>query len=322
MIQKKNLIIYGVGQLGSRHLQGLAGLGDEYCIYAYDPSEESLATAQTRWDETNGTEEISFISSLSELGKFTFNLAIVATNANHRLEAIQFLLKARTKYFILEKVLFQNLYDYTMASDLFQSLGAEVYVNCPRRLFGHYQDLHELLKDEAEMFMTVSGANWGLACNAIHMIDLFSFLGAGNELIADTSGLHDGFFESKRQGYYEISGTMAVHSANRLKSLYLYSGKQGLPGNKIQITTVNFKIELDESIGELKILSAEGSSAREISTPFQSQMTGDVVKAIFNGKCQLTPFEESKSLHLAMIKPLTNFFEAHNYEHPGICPIT
>jgi len=322
MIQKTNLIIFGVGQLGSRHLQGLAGIGDEYRIFAFDPSEESLTIAKTRWEEASGVEEIRFISSLDELSEFTFDLAIVATNANHRLEAIQFLLKANTKFFILEKVLFQNLNDYTMASDLFQSQGAQVYVNCPRRLFVHYQDLHELLKDEQEMFMTVSGANWGLACNAIHMIDLFSFLGAGKELIGDSSGLHDGYFESKRKGYYEVSGTMAVHSVNGLKSLYLYSGKQGLPGIKIQITTVNFKIEVDESIGELKISSAEGTSTRKFSALFQSQMTGDVVKTIFSGKCQLTPFEESKSMHLAMMKPLTIFFEAHNYEYPETCPIT
>ena len=48
-----NIGLIGAGQIGSRHLQGLAKSTLQYKIYVVDPDEKSLSVAKIRYQEVS-----------------------------------------------------------------------------------------------------------------------------------------------------------------------------------------------------------------------------------------------------------------------------
>ena len=59
-----------------------------------------------------------------------------------------------------------------------------------------------------------NGGNWGLACNAIHFIDLVSG-GLGEFIIIDNSGLEAWF--SVREGFYEVTGKLVANYSKGIR---------------------------------------------------------------------------------------------------------
>ena len=49
----KNIAIIGGGQIGSRHLQGLAKLSKQFQIYVVDPDKQALSIAKQRYLEVS-----------------------------------------------------------------------------------------------------------------------------------------------------------------------------------------------------------------------------------------------------------------------------
>ena len=110
----KNLVIIGAGQIGSRHLQGLAKINDDLNITVIDPSSESLETAKERYfqvDRLNNFCEVNFRKDIPKFQKL--DIAIIATSSKLRKKVIKDLLvNSEPNYFIIEKVAFQNLEDF------------------------------------------------------------------------------------------------------------------------------------------------------------------------------------------------------------------
>ena len=52
-------------------------------------------------------------------------------------------------------------------------------VDTARRAFPIYQQIRDYFADDPIVHMDVRGGDWGLACNAIHFLDLLSFLAGG-----------------------------------------------------------------------------------------------------------------------------------------------
>ena len=74
-----------------------------------------------------------------------------------------------------------------------------------------------------------------------------------------------------------------------------------------------------KSIG---VTSAREITEKQITIPFQSQLTNIVIEEILDtGDCGLTPYQESARLHKAFLEPLSAFFREQGFEE-GLCPIT
>ena len=174
----KNLVIIGAGQIGSRHLQGLAKINDDLNITVIDPSSESLETAKERYFQVNRLNNFCEVNFRKDIPEFkTIDLAIIATSSKIRKKVIKELLgKSEPNYFIIEKVAFQNLEDFEEIKNIFSAKNIKSWVNCPNRAFESYKRLKDRLDQKSPLEMKVSGGNWGLASNSIHYIDLFSFL--------------------------------------------------------------------------------------------------------------------------------------------------
>ena len=323
---KKNIVIVGAGQLGSRHLQAIALLKEPCVINVIDTSTTSLDIAQLRFEEVNGHENhtISFCYNLEEITSKTIDLVIVATNSNIRSTVIKNILKTKkVKFFILEKVLFQTLREYDEINILLKEGNTMAFVNCPRRMNRNYQEIKRRLSDQENVQMEVIGSKWNLGSNGIHFIDLFSFL-TNEVLINWTSNLDNLIIDSKRNGFKEFTGNLFGIGTNKNR-ISLTCFNRGPANLSIRISTPEMRFIINEDISVIEeILSSSGHLEEEIiKFSLQSELTNTIAKQLFEtGSCILTPYEESSKLHKPFLETLLMHFCHVKKRKTDICLIT
>ena len=315
-----NILIIGTGQLGSRYLQGLAVCSTIIEIWCFDPSLDSLKTAKERWEEVEGSttkHKIHWIQNFSELPK-KIDLAIVVTTADVRLQVMQVISQYSTiRFLVLEKVLVQSS---NQLDDLQQVIldveGA--WVNTPRRMIKWHQKLYDIIADSSAVKVYVGNNDWGLACNSIHFLDLVSWWSDEKLVSVDTSFLDMTWFESKRPGFFEITGILkAKYSCG--SELILESRTNG-EGLLIHVKNLEGEWIIDEKNG-----IATGPKGKTIPGRIenQSEMTARLVESILkNGQCELPSFEESSQTHRIFLKSMLEHWNKIQNKNDSIFPIT
>ncbi|MEW5715674.1 Gfo/Idh/MocA family oxidoreductase [Pseudomonas sp. SB113] len=325
-----NFLLIGAGQLGSRHLQALA-LSNfaDVSIQVVEPSPEARKVAQERWGQVAQSEYIKSIAFLADIVEVrsAIDFCIVATNANCRLQVLKNLLGNTTvQKLVFEKVLFQSVEQLKEATHLLSSVETQVWVNCPRRMFPIYQELKKRLAREQSLSLRVKGNSWGLACNAIHFIDLWAMLGGQVEYALDMSGLDAVVVQSKRPGYKEVSGSLSGGAGKRSFLLTSTTHTEAVP-LIICIETEHFSIAVNESVGQCTVVTKETGHKEmlEFSVLYQSQLSHQVARQLLSneqGDCELTPFSESAALHEPFLRGLLEFFNRQGDYDLSLCPIT
>ena len=319
------IAIIGAGQLGSRHLQGLKTAQFDMKIEVVDTSADSLAVARERYEqvaENSRIGEIRFIKSINELTE-ELDLVIIATGAASRYAITTELIKLKkVKNILFEKVLFQEVEDYFNIEELLTKNHIQAWVNCPRRMYGFYNDLKERFLDSKQLIFNVAGGDWGLGCNSIHFIDCLAFISGTKQFTINANALDRVTYPSKRVGYTEFSGVLSGVS-ERGDVLSLISQRGSNASTIITIQGNKFSVMIDETNKFLHSFENGRWETKDIQVQYQSQLTGIAAEHILlHGKSQLTTFSESKSLHLAFIKPLLEFYNALKGIDSKICPIT
>jgi predicted dehydrogenase len=237
--------IVGLGNLGSRHLQGLASCTQDLRISLFDPSPSALAAARQRWFDVLGT---SANHSLAEGESTHYDLAIIATTADHRLSAVNALAsQANVGAWLIEKPVSQSIDDAERIRHLIGE--ARAWVNLPRRLMPWHQSMaREISSGMGPLRVRVSGGAWGLACNATHFVDLVRWWCDVEPESVDVSGLEAHWHRSKRAGYVDIFGTLLVRFANGTE-LEMESRSEGGP-HLIDVEAGNRRWRIAEGQGQ------------------------------------------------------------------------
>lgn len=328
-MDRYNIAIIGVGQIGSRHLQALALLSCPVSIYLVDLSPASLATAVERFGQVKGLvhpENVHTLPHIEELPE-SIDLAIIASSAQVRRSLIDTLLAAkRVRYLILEKFLFQKPEDFDHIGNLIAGKKIPTWVNCPRRVVDFYKKLKTKIGASQQVAFSVTGSQIGIGCNGIHYLDLMSFLTGELNFTLSPEGLDAGTIESKRPGFIEFTGCLQGFSANG-SSFHLTSFAGGSSPTLVSIATETFTCVIREGEGKAWLSEQKNNwhwEEQACSIPFQSQITHLLVEEILQtGSSQLTTYGESKPLHLSVLKALM----AHVQSLPSnsgdpLCPIT
>lgn len=316
------VVLVGLGNIGFRHLQGLARIADRIVLTGVDPSEAARMRCAEEWSRSNG-EPMRLAGGFETLPD-TCDVAIVATPARGRLPLLSRLLGVtRPRHVVLEKVVFQNLSDFDAAADLCATVGAAVSVNCPRRMWPLYRNLKSSsLTTDGSLHLTMSWRNLGLACNGVHLIDALQFLAGTSEVFLGEARLHD-IFPSKRDGYYEVYGTVNFLAANGAR-LTIAVEPDG-PEQPSSTLIVNGRIhKFSELTGNLLAASPSSNSLIEAGrAPYQSELTGDLVAAILDGKSSpLATLPDSQAAHAAMFAALEPHFRSSGIDLTNGLPIT
>ena len=325
-----SILLLGAGELGSRHLQGLAKIVGENSIFVIDPSKDSLEISEKRLNEMQNRNLNNKITYNSELFNIPdqIDLAIISTNADIRKKLLDDVVNIKDiKNIILEKFLFQKESEFYEIGELLKNKRINAWVNCARRMYPEFRAIKQKLLNKQIRDIRVSGSNWAMASNSIHMIDLFSYLTGSDEYIITDNFLFNHIYENKRPGFIEFNGKIKGRFINNTQfciSCY--------PGYKADI---QIEILLEDSLYIIKqieqklIIQRKQNNnwfSEEVDFPvyFQSNLTHLVVEQILKEKkCDLPTYNESMKLHLPLLKVFTEQFKKmQKTEDIYKCPIT
>jgi hypothetical protein len=322
------ILLIGAGQIGNRHLQGLLKIGLPVSIDIVDPSIENrkLAAERAGQIETNrNVKQLRFLESLNNIEYDKADLAIIATNSDVRAEVVSKLIdRVRVQNFILEKIAFQSTTIFKQQLSLLEEHSVKAWVNCPRRIYPFYLSLRERLYGKGKISVIVSGGNWGLGCNSLHFIDLFTFLTGNQEIASDYVSLDHEILQSKRAGFVEFTGRMGF--SNKGGDLHLGSFNEASLPVLIEVISNEGRWLISEANSIVISFTEESRFYPEIATirfPFQSELTNLVAEEIIKtGNSGLTDIGESFLQH-NVILPLFNdqLFAANGIRNEN-CPIT
>ncbi len=314
-----NILIAGAGQLGSRYLQGLSKCCEKLDVWVYDISTHSLNAALERWLECrNAKHQVNFTSQRLDLPKH-FNLAIVSSTADVRLKIIEDICKnSEAKYWILEKVLAQSSRDISRIQIALQN-AKTVWVNTPRYLSSLYLGIRDKYPHRPPIHGFFQGVS-GMACNAIHFIDLVARWADSKVIAVDTGGLDKVWHSAKRTGFYEVSGRISVKFDDG-SLLVLDSNKspRGVESNsQILVGSDVWKILEDEGVafccnGEKIYGKIEMQS--EITAPLVDEILG-------SGTCGLPVLNQSAQAHNIFLNAMLDHWNASMVKNDSSVPIT
>lgn len=325
----KNVLIVGCGQLGSRHLQSFKLLDFEITIHLVDPSHEALTTSLTRYQEGAGEKihNINVYTKLEDIPReYVYDLAIFSNSSNTRFESLRDFTKCNNAtYIILEKILFNKLDEYDRVLDLFSEKSTEIYVNCPMRTIDLYKSIGKLIeKREGPIQYVVRGKNFGLMTNLIHHLDLMYHYTGSSIKSCDFKGLNENLIKSKRMGFYEMTGNIAIDFLDN-SSLIIEENNSGKKYDvNIKVICENLKININEQ--DRIVTFFDGNSVMKrmsFEIPFQSILTAEYFKDIFTkGTCDLPSLSESIEVHKGYLIPLMKYIRERNDQVKELIPFT
>jgi len=326
-----NIALIGVGQIGSRHLQALSNLKGLSQIWVIDISEKSLEVAKDRFlqmpESKNYKGQLHFGKTLAAL-PVELDVVIVTSTASNRKKITTDLLEKNTvRYLVLEKVLFQDPADYESIDLLLKEKGVKTFVNFPRRMFSVYKELREALSTASNIQFVAAGSNWGLACNGLHLIDLFNYLCNSSSVDISFNMLDPKIVESKRKGYLEVNGTLTGKDSKG-NSFSISCYKEGDAPMTIHILSDTFKAIVFEAGANSHLYFATHLTdwawkKKTFSMPYQSELSHKIIEDLDQkGNCELTTFVEAKGAHLIFIKGLIDHFNHSEKDKYSVCPIT
>jgi len=318
------IILIGAGQLGSRHLQGLARSQRELDIDVVDPAPASLDVAVARFAEVAEASSNVTATFLNEIptGR-DYEAAIIATSSGPRAAVARELLsRCGVGALVFEKVLFTRLEDYDSVGELLAGKSVPAWVNCPRRMYPLYKELRPVLGGPVRVAQ--QGGMWGLGCNAVHFADLAAFLSGEERFTWDASGLDCAVHDSSRKGYIEFSGTLTAEAPGGAQlALHARAGSVAPP--VLNILGQRATAVIDEIHGSGTICREDNGwkpEPLEVRLPYQSELSHLFLEDILaRGACELPGFKGSALLHTGMIQALLGHLRRCGRSVES-CPIT
>lgn len=325
---EKNIAVIGCGGIGSRHFQSLASVSQPINIFAVDLSREALASARARLAEKRENSSIvseNYSTRISDLPE-QLDIVIIATNSDKRYDALAELLTTSVvKNLILEKVVFPSRKQCEDALALLLGRNIESWVNTPNRAFIFYQHLRSMLSRSKPLTMVVDGGDWGMACNAIHYIDLFSYLTGHRRFQFNVDQIDPEIYQSKRLGYLEIGGELELAGPDG-SNLRLIDDKRSTRPVVLTFVTTSARAVVLESEQRAFVQTEDESwvwREQRCPIPFQSDLTANYVRSILDGEDMFLPtLSESIELHMPFLDCCSSVIGERTMKQMKTCPIT
>lgn len=317
----ESILLIGAGNLGSRHLQSLAAAPWIGRVTVVEPNTAAADVARTRWLDVPGHEGKTLdFRSLDELAQHgPFDAAVIATPSLGRLQILRAVLALGVKRILCEKVLFQSVAELDAAELEAGKAGADVRVNHIYRYAEALRALHEI-SSAKKIDMSVAIDGDGMACNLIHYIDLFAYLGGG-EIAALNVAIDKPVHPSKRGGsYVEFTGhaTAQDQLGSTLRVTYRQADTAKPP--IIQVSGGFGQLSLDESTGEIAG-SIPALTSRRFDAPRVSALTAVILEDQREGRCLLPTLSESARMNRPLLEAFNTALTG-KHDLQQACPIT
>tara|TARA_B100001063_G_C16757478_1_gene553976 strand:- start:987 stop:1940 length:954 start_codon:yes stop_codon:yes gene_type:complete len=316
----KNILLVGAGQLGSRYLQSLINEKLNYNIIVVDISKISINASKKIWEingGSNSSHKIYWLSNLPNDIKF-YDLAIISTSSKNRASLIKTISsKVNVKNWLLEKILAQSHNQLEIIKKAVYK-SDNVYVNMPRRNMDWFKKIKSLIPNKSIKVEKI-GTSWNLACNSLHFIDLVSWWTGESLTSINTKNLNNKWFESKRKGYFEVTGSLLGKFSNGSELVLKSFLEQSDEILKINILDKNF-CNIYENTGRAvfsngNIINGKLDLHSEISGP-------TITKIITDKTCNLPTFNESFESHSIFLEMMLSNWNKSMNKNDKEAPIT
>ena len=322
----KTIILVGCGNIGSRHLQAIARLSYSIQVYVIEPNDSAQNLAKLRlkeitYDETN--HEFFWYKSVNELKK-TGDLVVVATNSVGRVDLILDLINKGNTRFLVEKVVCQSVSEYNRLLEKINESNGKGWVNTTPRCFKSYHTIKELLQGERVICFSVkTNSKNGLGTNAVHYIDLLSWLVEDNKIILNGESLLDELLPNKRgQNFKEFSGTIigTVKNGSSLSITFLPNLNDE---TVLEISANRLKIVIDETNEKITMYGNTKDYNLEFNYEYVSSTSTHIIDSILkNDKCLLPTLNELLNAHSELFRIFNAHINKLSKEDVELCPIT
>jgi len=313
--------ICGIGNLGRRHLEGVLRSEHADIVHVYDIREDALAACELvvrRSGEARKRQPIAELRLHHAIRTLptSLNLAIVATSADVRPQLVDELSShARVGHYVLEKVLAQDESGLDRLLDVTST--SQAWVNMPRRMMDWHRRLYYSIRGNGPISMVVSGGDWGLACNAVHFMDLLAWWSGAAPRAVDTNLLEPAWSPAKRKGFWEVHGSMSVTYADG--SLLILNADHSTEPVTIEADAGGMAWLINESDGVAR--RSDGFSQPGVYE-LQSEMTPRLVDSILtSGTCALPTLGASVGIHRVLLQGLSDHWARSGGRKNGV-PIT
>ncbi|SBW09724.1 hypothetical protein KL86APRO_12659 [uncultured Alphaproteobacteria bacterium] len=294
-----NILVVGAGQIGSRHVQGLAAIPRVRCVTVVDPSPESRQRTAERWRDVPGHEDKKLVLLEALPASGDFSAAILSTNATARLDLLRQAATLGIRRFLAEKLLFQSEAQWDLALDLAAAQGLEVFPNYVYRYARPWAEVRETLRGRT-FSMEVSAGDIGLTTNLPHWLDLFEFLSGSPLHRLDVEKIAAIYPSKRGQGLIECSGALSGTEASGSRVHIDFSAGTAAPSCTIR--TGSDWIRIDE--GNAAIEGTLATPDMRMETPMVSRITSQAIPDILDGQTLLPPLAATAEMNRLLLHSL------------------
>jgi len=216
----KKVIVIGIGRMGVRHLRGINGI-QGLDVFAVDSSEKAIADAK----KNVFNFFIEWHHDLTKLSALKFDIAIISSTADARLENLEWCIEHGVKNILLEKPLAQSRGELDMMGSIIKKSSVNVYCNFYRRQLKYCLDIKQRIHldgvAQRHLTMIVASGAMGLACNGLHYIDSAIHLTESQNPVLVSGWLDKTPIQSGRGIGFSDFGGCAVIQLNEYSKLIL-----------------------------------------------------------------------------------------------------
>jgi len=321
---KKNIFLVGCGNIGSRHLQALVKLPFKVDIHIVEKSNKSKILAKNRLKQIKFNKKnfnFFWYNSVDQLTD-TSDLVIISTLSQGRADLIISLLKNKNKKFLIEKPVCQSKQEYVNLLSQMNLFNATGWINTNRRYFESYQKIKNDLCNCKFININVVSTASGLGTNAIHFLDLFSWLINDSKIKLNGKFLNPKLFSNKRgREFKEFYGTILGSGKNN-SSITLNFLPSKDESTFLTISTDSLTYVIDElNQNALKIDKFD----KKFNFNYQhvSESTTKIVKDILEKNKSLLPqLDESFFNHIELFRIFNSHIKKQLKRDITLCPIT
>ncbi len=313
--------LVGAGNIGSRYLEGLAKYEGSLEIDVSDINKNSLNLVEQNFFEKNLNKNKHKVLFDNNDRKKNYDLIIIATSSKERSKIIaKYKSDFEIKFWLIEKVLEQSSENVNnILSFLYNNEKNIAWVNTPRRIMNFYAKLKKKINNSIPQRIYLNGGLWGMACNAIHFIDMVEWLTDQKIISVDTTNVDSEWIKSKRKGFYEITGELNIKYS---KGTQLILRSDPLIKDYIINIEMNDKDcwQINEKKGIMKNSNGDNIFG---NLDYISDTTHDIIKNILNfNSCGLTNIKDSCRQHNIFLDALLDHWNKHNNKKDTTVPIT
>lgn len=322
---KKNVAIIGCGNVGSRHLQALVKTNISMNIHVVENDTASKKRAISLLNEISfnaKNHKIIWHKSISKLNEIC-DLVIVSTRSPNRVKLISKLLEKDNKTFLIEKMVCQSTSEYKLLIQQMKNFSASSWVNTSRRYFQSYQKIKKSIQNSKFLHLSIFCENIGLGTNAIHYVDLFSWLINDYSLKLRGDFLLPKNFLSKRgKEFKEFFGTINGSNFSNTHSFQVTSLPSSREHMYVVISTDLGQYVIDELNQKMVFMNKNFVKSKFLFEHTSSTTTKIVTDILKKNTCLLPSLSDSFLAHQEIFKIFNTHLKKQLKRDFSLCPIT